>query len=371
MDDARTGPLAGLKIVEFAGLGPGPLAAMLLADLGADVVRVERAGTERMDPRDVVARGRRFVALDLKDPGSSAAARRLCEAADVLIEGFRPGVMERLGLGPDDLLATNPRLVYARMTGWGQTGPLANAVGHDINYIAITGALAAIGPKERPVAPLNLLGDYGGGSLYLVMGILAAVVERGRSGRGQVIDCAICDNVGTMMSIFQTFARRGLLKEEREANMLDGGAHYYGVYACADGRHVALGAIEPQFYAALRRLAGLDDDAYDAQNDRAGWPELRRRMEALFATRTQREWCDLLEGTDACVAPVLALSEAPSHPHLAARGSFATREDGAVEPAPTPRFSRTQGPLPPRAPTAPTPLDEILDGWQADAKQEA
>lgn len=359
------GPLVGLKLVEFAGIGPVPFAGMLLADMGADIVRVERPGVGRLPADDVCARGRSFVSLDLKDPAAVEAALALCDAADVLLEGFRPGVMERLGLGPDVVEARNPRLVYARMTGWGQTGPLADAVGHDLNYIAITGALAAIGPADgRPSVPLNLVGDYGGGSLYLAMAVLAAIYERERSGRGQVIDCAICDNVVTLLSIFHTFARRGQLAERREANLLDGGAHFYGTYECADGRHVAVGAIEPQFYAELRRLLGLDDAAFDAQHDRAGWPDLRDRLAAVFRTRTQAEWCDLLEGTDACVSPVLTLSEAPRHRHLAARGSFVER-DGLAQPGIAPRFSRTQGTVPPPPPEAPTTVADVLSRWRA------
>lgn len=359
-----TGPLSGLKVVEFAAIGPVPLAGMLLADLGADIVRIERAGVATLDPDDIASRGRRFVSLDLKDPAGTAAALTLIDAADVLMEGFRPGVLERLGLGPEVVAPRNPGLIYARMTGWGQDGPLAKSVGHDINYIALTGALEAIGGPDAPVPPLNLVGDYGGGTMYLVMGILSALFERQRSGRGQVIDCAICDNVPGLLTIFHTMARHGRLAERRAANMLDGGAHYYGTYRCADGRHISVGAIEPQFYAALRRLAGLEEEAFEVQNDRAAWPELRARMEAVFATKTLAEWCTLLEGTDACVAPVLTFSEAPEHPHMKARKAFVER-DGKVEAAPAPRFSRSELTLPDKPAAAPTTVAAVVEGWGA------
>jgi len=361
------GPLRGLRVVEFKGIGPGPFAAMMLSDMGADVVRVDRAGARPDDPRDITARGRRTVALDLKDAAGVARALDLVAAADVLIEGFRPGVMERLGLGPDAALARNPALVYGRMTGWGQEGPLAHTAGHDINYIAITGALAAIGPKGRkPVPPLNLVGDYGGGALFLVAGVLAAVIEARGSGRGQVVDAAMCDGAASLMAMFLTLAAQGRWVEERGSNLLDGGAPFYTTYECADGGHLAVGPIEPQFYAELCTRAGLTDPAFAKRDDPAGWPALTERLQALFRTRTRAEWCALLEGTDACVAPILTMGEAPSHPHLAARGTF-TAVGGMVQPAPAPRFSRTPSTVqgPPAA--APTPVADILAGWRRAA----
>ncbi|WP_226576767.1 CaiB/BaiF CoA transferase family protein [Acuticoccus sediminis] len=357
-----TGPLKGVKVVEFAAIGPVPLAGMLLADLGADIVRIERTGVATIDPDDIASRGRRFVALDLKDPAGIEDALRLIGAADVLMEGFRPGVMERLGLGPDIVAARNPGLVYGRMTGWGQDGPLAKAAGHDINYIALTGALAAIGTPDEPVPPLNLIGDYAGGTMYLVMGILAALVERQASGRGQVIDCAMVDSVPGLLTMFHMLARKGRQVEARQSNFLDGGAHFYRTYKCADGRFMSVGAIEPQFYAELRRIAGLDDPAFDAQWDTAAWPALRERMARVFAARTQAEWSGLFEGTDACVAPVLTMSEAPAHAHMAARGVFAER-DGKLEASPAPRFSRSTLELPGKAAEAATTVGTVLDGW--------
>jgi alpha-methylacyl-CoA racemase len=339
--DAR-GPLAGVRIVEFVGLGPGPFAAMLLADLGADIVRIDRPGTPELDDTNVVARGRPTIEVDLKDSARAAEILDLLAEADALIEGFRPGVMERLGLGPEIVLRRNPRLVYGRMTGWGQTGPLASSAGHDINYIAITGALAAIGPAERPVPPLNLVGDFGGGSLYLVMGLLAGILSAGRTGRGQVVDCAICDGAASLMSFFSELSAQGRWCDRRESNFLDGGAPYYGVFACRDGLHVSVGALEPQFYRLLREKAGLDDPAFDLRHDETSWPALRAKMAEVFAQRTRAEWCRLLEGTDACFAPVLSLGEAPSHPHMAAREAFVTL-GGVTQPAAAPRFSATPG----------------------------
>ncbi|MDE2576908.1 MAG: CoA transferase [Rhodospirillales bacterium] len=341
------GPLSGLRVVEFAGIGPGPFAAMLLADMGADVVRIERPGADGsvVGPRtgDITLRGRRIVTLDLKSDDGISAALALLDAAEALIEGFRPGVMERLGLGPEVACARNPRLVYGRMTGWGQSGPLAQSAGHDITYLAITGALGAIGPAGgAPVPPLNLVGDYGGGALYLAMGILAAVLAARAGGQGQVIDCAITEGVLSMLSLFHSLRAWGRWEDARGSNLLDGGAHFYGTYECADGRHIAVGAIEPQFYATLRRLAGLDDPAFDDQRDPRAWPGLRARMAAVFRTRSQAEWCALLEGSEACVAPVLALDEAAGHAHNVARASFVSVE-GVRQAAPAPRFSRTPG----------------------------
>ena len=331
---------------------------MLLADMGADVVRIERPGAER-SPTDITLRGRRVVTLDLKR--EAAAALALLDKAEVLIEGFRPGVMERLGLGPDAVMARNPHLVYGRMTGWGQTGPLAQVAGHDITYIAIAGALSAIGPRDgKPVPPLNLVGDYGGGSLYLVVGILAAIIEARRSGRGQVIDCAISDCVANMLAIFHGLLAAGRWQEGRGGNLLDGGAHYYTTYECADGRHIAVGALEPQFYACLRELAGLSDDAFAEQRDRVAWPELQAKAAAIFRTRTRDEWCALLEREDACVAPVLGLVEAARHPHNVARQAF-VEVDGLRQPAAAPRFSRTPSSVPSRP--CEVSAADVLAGW--------
>ncbi len=358
----RSGPLAGLRIVEFAGIGPGPFAAMLLADMGADVIRLDRPSGSDPYSRNVIARGRPRVAIDLKDPAETERVLSLLDSADALIEGFRPGVMERLGFGPDVVLARNPRLVYGRMTGWGQTGPLAQAAGHDINYIAVTGALAAIGDESGPVPPLNLVGDYGGGSLYLVAGLLAALLSAARTGEGQVVDCAISDGAASLMAMFSELSSQGRWSDRRGANLLDGGAPFYRAYACADGRHIALGPLEPQFYAQFRKFAGLEDDPdFDRRDDPEVWPKLRAKLAALFLTRTREEWSLLLEGTDACFAPVLTLSEAPNHPHLAARGTFVT-VDGVTQPAPAPRFSKTPSAIGPIGETA--TLDEVLEAWR-------
>lgn len=338
----RTGPLAGVRIVEFAGIGPGPYAAMLLADMGADIIRVARKDAPAVAANEVLLRNRPGITLDLKQPADVALAMRLLDVADGCIEGFRPGVMERLGLGPEPALRRNPKLVYGRMTGWGQTGPLAHVAGHDINYIAITGALNAIGPADgKPQIPLNLLGDFGGGSTFLVMGLLAGIIEARRSGEGQVVDAAISDGVASLTAMFSWLRSADLWTDQRQANFLDGGAPYYNVYACSDGRHVTVGAIEPGFYAELCRRAGVDDDDIaGAQGDRANWPAFVTRLEAMFRTRTQAEWCELLEGTDACFAPVLDWAQAQAHPHNQARGTF-IEVDGVTQPAPSPRFSRT------------------------------
>lgn len=358
------GPLKGLRVVEFKGLGPGPFAAMMLSDMGADVVRVDRPGGAE-DPLDATARGRRTVALDLKSAAGVADALALIDRAEVVIEGFRPGVMERLGLGPDVALVRNPALVYGRMTGWGQDGPLAKAAGHDITYIAITGALAAIGPAGGPpVPPLNLVGDYGGGAMFLLGGVLAAVIEARASGCGQVVDAAMCDGTALLLSMFHTLAAQGRWEERRAANLLDGGAPFYTTYECADGRHVAVGPLEPQFYAELCRRAGLDDPAFAARDDKAGWPALRDRLAAVFRTRSRDDWCAQLEGTDACVAPVLTMGEAPGHPHLAARGTFTTVGDH-LQAAPAPRFSRTPSAVQGPPADAPTTVDAVLSDWRA------
>jgi alpha-methylacyl-CoA racemase len=342
------GPLQGIKIIEMAGIGPGPFCAMLLADMGADVLRIDRADAvgakgER-DPRlEPLARGRRSVALDLKQPAAIETVLKLVAGADALIEGFRPGVMERLGLGPDACMQANPRLVFGRMTGWGQQGPLAQAAGHDLNYIAITGALHAIGRAGGPpVPPLNLVGDFGGGSLYLAFGIACALLEARRSGHGQVVDAAICDGASSLASFLHGAFARKAWNEERGTNLLDGGRPWYDSYETSDGRYVSLGPIEDKFYREFLRLAGLDKEALPAQNDPAGWPRLRERFAAAFRERTQAQWCELLEGTDACFAPVLSVSEALAHPHNRARNAF-IEVDGVTQPAPAPRFSRTPG----------------------------
>ncbi|MEU0755463.1 CaiB/BaiF CoA transferase family protein [Streptomyces albogriseolus] len=337
------GPLTGVRVVELAGIGPGPFAAMLLADLGADVVRVDRPGGPGLgiDPaRDVTNRNKRSVVVDLKAPDGAARVLDLAERADILIEGYRPGVAERLGVGPEECRARNPRLVYGRMTGWGQDGPLADRAGHDIGYIAVTGALGMTGePGRPPVAPANLLGDYAGGSLYLVVGVLAALHHARASGTGQVVDAAIVDGTAHLTSMIHGMLAAGVWQDRRGANLLDGGCPYYGTYATADGGHMAVGALEPRFYAEFLRLLDLTDLA-GAHADVTRWPELRTRVAERFASRTRDAWTAVFEGTDACVAPVLSLREAPHHPHLAARSTF-TDHAGITQPAPAPRFSAT------------------------------
>ena len=334
-----TGPLAGTRIVEFAGIGPGPFACMMLADMGAEVVTLDRVGA-RKNLKSVAGRGRKVVEIDLKDKAAVAQVLDLLANADALIEGFRPGVMERLGLGPDVVLAKNPGLVYGRMTGWGQEGPLAQAAGHDINYISVTGALAAIGTNEKPVPPLNLVGDFGGGALYLVVGVLAALLEASKSGKGQVVDAAMCDGAASLMSMFFDLAAAGRWVEGREQNFLDGGAHFYGIYECSCGHFVSIGSIEPQFYALLREHAGLTEADFDAQMDRKAWPGLRDKLTKIFKSKTREDWCKIMEGSDICFAPILTMAEAPKHPHMAARNVFVERH-GVTQPGPAPRFSRT------------------------------
>jgi alpha-methylacyl-CoA racemase len=313
---------------------------MMLSDAGAEVLRVQRPGPEP-SPRDPTHRGRSTLQLDLKEADAVALCLELIAQADVLIEGFRPGVMERMGLGPEPAQARNPRLIYGRMTGWGQDGPLAGAAGHDINYIALTGALAAMGPPDQPPPPpLNLVGDYGGGAMFLLFGILAALYERERSGRGQVIDAAVVDGTAALMSVFSWMRADGLWDGRRGRGLLDGAAPFYRTYRCSDGLHLSVGPLEPQFYAVLLERAGLDRAEYARSPDPDSWPELSRRLETVFASRTRDEWCALLEGTDACVAPVLTLDEAPRHPHMSGRGVF-TELDSTIQPAPAPRFSRT------------------------------
>ncbi len=317
------GPLRGLRIVEFAGIGPGPFAAMLLADMGADVVCINRPGQTKRDARNFVQRSRTTIELDLKNPAHIEQALALIGKADILLEGFRPQVMERLGLGPDVALAKNPRLVYGRMTGWGQSGPLAMSAGHDIDYIAITGSLEAFRASNGElVSPLNLVGDYGGGGLYLVVGVLAAYVEAQKSGHGQVVDVAMCDGVTSMLTIFQSLRAHGQWLDAPRANLLDGGAPYYRPYRCKDGQFFAVGALEPQFYAKLRELAGLSDALFETQSDRSLWPKQQEEMTKIFASKTRDEWEKIFGASDACAAPVVSLAEAPNHPHLAARETY-------------------------------------------------
>jgi len=367
---ARPGPLAGVRVVELAGIGPAPFAAMLLADLGADVIRVDRPGAPTLPfplppEADLLRRGRPSVALDLKHPDGLATTLALVEQADVLVEGYRPGVAERLGLGPSDCLARNPGLVYGRMTGWGQDGPLAHAAGHDIGYVAVTGALHAIGRAGAPPqVPVNLVGDFGGGALYLVVGVLAALLEARTSGRGQVVDAAIVDGTAHLSSLLLGLVSAGLWSDRRGTNLLDTGAPFYDVYETSDGGWVAVGPLEPAFYAELLRLLDLTDTAPD-RLDPSQWPALRALLAQTFRTRTRDEWTSLLEGTDACVEPVLSYAEAPSHPHLAARGTY-VEHHGIVQAAPAPRFSRTPTALgsPPSTPGADT--RSALTAWGID-----
>jgi alpha-methylacyl-CoA racemase len=369
----RPGPLAGLRVVEMAGLGPGPFAAMVLADLGADVLRVDRPsgpGLQAVPPEyDVLNRGRRNVCLDLKDPQGRQAVLDLVARADVLVEGFRPGVMERLGLGPLDCEAVNPRLVYARMTGWGQDGPLAGAAGHDITYVAVTGALHATGRAGGPPqVAANLLGDFGGGAMLCLVGILAALQERHASGRGQVVDAAIVDGTVLLTAQLQGLLSAGVWEPSRGVNLLDTGAPFYDVYATADGEHLAVGALEPKFYAALLQGLELAPEDLPDRRDPSLWPRLRTRLAAAFAERTQAEWVEVFADLDACVAPVVPLDRAPQHPHLAARAAY-TSVQGVTQPAPAPRFSRTPGALssPPAATGQHT--QEALRDWGLDPQQ--
>lgn len=365
------GPLADIKIVELAGIGPAPMAAMLLADLGATVLRIDRPGgsglgLDRPLRTNLVLRGRRAVAIDLKSPSGKALALRLVERADALIEGFRPGVAERLGLGPADCAARNPHLVYGRVTGWGQDGPLAQAAGHDLNYIALTGALHAIGRRGGPpTPPLNLLADYAGGALYLALGLVCGILEARRSGQGQVVDAAMVDGVASLMTAFYGMLAAGLATHERGANHLDSGAHFYNVYECADGKWLSVAPIEGKFYAELLRRLDLDPASLPPQMDRERWPEAQARLTELFKSRTRAEWCVVLDGTDACFAPVLTAEEAPQHPHNRVRGTYAAI-DGIVQPAPAPRFSRTRPDLPiPPQPACAESAADALAPWLA------
>ena len=359
------GPLHGVRVIEIASLAPAPFGCMVLADLGADVVRVDRpdrSGRQALPPVDPLCRSRRSIRLNLKDPAGVDVLLRLTDGADVLVEAFRPGVAERLGFGPDVCAARNPRLIYARMTGWGQDGPLADTAGHDIDYIAVSGSLDPIGRAGgRPVPPLNLVGDFGGGGMLLAVGVLAALLERERSGLGQVVDAAMVDGSALLASFLYGLRAAGAWQDERGTNVLDGGAPFYDTYATADGRHMAVGALEPKFYAELLDRLGLDGAGLPPQYDRSGWPELRARLTEAFAGRTQAQWVEVFAGSDACVAPVVSPRDAPGHPHNAARNTFID-VGGVTQPAPAPRFGRTAcaPPSPPARPGADT--NEVLVG---------
>lgn len=371
-----SGPLTGYRIIEIAGIGPGPFAAMLLADMGAEVIRVDRAGAVRGPlpdgPHyDVLLRGRRNIAVDLKHPDGAEALLTLVESADAIIEGFRPGVMERLGVGPDECLARNPKIVFGRMTGWGQHGPYAQAAGHDINYISLAGALAHFGRAgEAPVPPLNMVGDFGGGGMFLAYGVVCALLEAQRSGKGQVVDTAMVDGAAVLMSMFWAFKSIGMHDENaRGTNLLDTGAHFYDVYRCSDGNYVSIGSIEPQFYAELLRLTGLEGDAdFAKQMDKASWVPLKSRLTELFAQKTRAEWCEIMEMTDVCFAPVLTMSEAAEHPHNVERGTFIDVA-GTTQPAPAPRFSRTVAEVASPPAHAGANTSEVLADWGVAADQ--
>jgi alpha-methylacyl-CoA racemase len=362
------GVLSGYRVIELAGIGPAPMCAMLLSDMGADVVRIDRLadaglGVQVQTKYSLLNRGRRSVALDLKRPEATDAVLRMVDKADALIEGFRPGVMERLGLGPDVCLARNSRLVYGRMTGWGQEGPLAQAAGHDINYIALAGALYSIGRRgEAPVPPLNLVGDFGGGALYLALGVVAGILEAQKSGKGQVVDVAMVDGVASLMTAIYGMHGAGIWTNQRGTNVLDTGAHYYDVYETRDGKHISVGSIEAKFYEELLERSGLKNEELPRQNDRPSWPRMKERLKALFLTKTRDEWCKIMEGTDICFAPVLSMDEAPRHPHNQSRGTFVV-QDGVTQPSPAPRFSRTPSAIqcPPAVPGEHT--EEALRDW--------
>lgn len=364
------GPLQGVKVIEVAGIGPGPFCAMMLSDMGAEVVRIDRrSAAGRGASSDVLNRGRRSLALDLKKPEAVDAVLRMVERADVLLEGFRPGVMERLGLGPEVCLARNPRLVYGRMTGWGQEGPLSAAAGHDINYISLTGALHSIGPPGGgPVPPLNLIGDFGGGGMLLAFGIVCALLESRMSNQGQVVDAAMTDGSALLMAAIYGVKASGGWSNERGSNLLDGGAFFYGPYECSDGKWISLGSLEPQFYELLREHAGLTDPAFEDRWERESWPERRRDLAKIFKTKTRAEWCELMEGSDVCFAPVLDLDEAPEHPHNRARETFLTL-DGVTQPGPAPRFSRTPGGIQAPPPKAGEHGESVLADWGFDADE--
>jgi alpha-methylacyl-CoA racemase len=367
------GPLSGLKIIEFAGIGPGPFCGMLLSDLGADVIRIDRkpntgAAAPQASKYDVTTRGRRSIALDLKQPAAIEVCLRLIESADALFEGFRPGVMERLGLGPAVALERNARLVFGRMTGWGQNGPYAQVAGHDINYIALTGALHAIGSDEKPAVPLNVVGDFGGGALYLAFGLLSAIIHARETGRGQVVDCAITDGVASLMAMIYGWKSSGFWTDKRGSNVIDGGSHFYNAYQCADGQWISIGPVEPQFYDLLLQKLEIDNPLFKQKRDKDSWPILKAQLTATFKSKTRAEWCALLDGTDVCFAPVLTMEEAPKHPHNIARGTF-VEIDGVVQPGPAPRFSLTPGQIqrPPAAVGAHS--NEVLADWGFSAAE--
>ena len=358
------GPLTGIKVIEMAAIGPVPFCAMMLSDMGAEVIRIDRLSQKGSgSSANVLYRGRKSVAFDLKNSIALDSTLRLSDQADVILEGFRPGVMERLGLGPEVCLERNPKLIYGRMTGWGQSGPLSHAAGHDINYISIAGALGSMGYADRPPAPpLNLIGDFGGGAMYLLAGILAAIVERNSSGKGQVVDAAMTDGTASLLSPFYGLMAMGMWSTERYSNRLDGGAFYYGSYECSDGKYISLGSLEPQFYALLLEKCGITDETFKEQSDQEAWPIKREKMEALFKTKTQQEWCGILEGTDVGFAPVLNLKEAPDHPHNKTRQTF-VKVQGVTQPAPAPRFSRTQGKIQSPAALTGENTEEVLSDW--------
>ena len=368
------GPLTGLRVVELASIGPGPLCAMLLADLGAEVIRIDRTepnglGVPTKTRFEITGRNRQSVALDIKQKAGLDAALRLIDTADVLIEGWRPGVAERLGVGPDICLARNPKLVYGRMTGWGQEGPLAKAAGHDINYIALTGALHAIGPKDKPSPPLNLVGDFGGGGMLLAFGMVCGLLEAQKSGKGQVVDAAMVDGTALLLGGLYGMAGAGLWNEnDRETNVLDGGAHFYGTYETKDGKFVCVGSIEPQFYDLLLEKTGLKGESLPAQNDRKAWAQLKSRLAGIFRTKTRDEWCAIMEGSDVCFAPVLTMSEASKHPHAKARNAFVD-VNGFAQPAPAPRFSRTKESIKGPAAKRGQHTDEVLSQRGFSAKE--
>ena len=352
------GPLKGIKIIEMAGIGPGPFCGMVLADLGAEVIRVDRASAKGTGSRQEASnRGKKSIAVDLKSKEGVEIILKLVQEADAIFEGFRPGVMERLGLGPEECMELNESLVYGRMTGWGQDGPLANAAGHDINYISLSGALAAIGrPGSPPVPPLNLIGDFGGGGMLLALGLVSALLESKQSGKGQVVDAAMTDGSALLMTMIYTMQSSGFWKDSMGSNMLDGGAHFYDTYECSDGKFISLGSIEPQFYKLLCDLAGFDNNLSSDQMSRDGWPEKKKAVKEIILTKTREEWCQIMEGTDVCFAPVLNMEEAPNHPHNKARQTFIELE-GATQPAPAPRFSRTN----PEVQSSPSLVGEHTD----------
>jgi alpha-methylacyl-CoA racemase len=357
------GPLKGIKIIELAGIGPGPFCAMLLSDLGAEVIRVDRIETAGQKNAGALLRGRRSIAIDLKNPQGVATVLKLVDKADALLEGFRPGVTERMGLGPDVCLKRNPRLVYGRMTGWGQEGPLAHAAGHDINYIALTGALLSVQRGGgQPVPPLNLVGDFGGGALYLAVGVLAALLEARSSGKGQIVDTSMVDGAAHLMMMFYEMRATGFWTDVPGTNLLDTGAPFYDAYETSDGKYVSLGSIEPKFYAELLRLSGLEKEELPHQMDRVQWPALKRRVAEVMRTKTREEWCRIMEGSDVCFGPVLSLAEAPKHPHNVARQAF-IEVGGVVQPAPAPRFSRTPNDAPRPAAIPGENGAEILSDW--------